>query len=149
MKHCPSSDATIKSHLKQMHQGLCSTKPKPRSSNRFAPLATPDTPTTNKPEDPSHKPTTLPSTNKLYIMDFLLAKFYTNDTRRLPIQACSGDQYIPIAFHSRCNAILCTPFVLATYDSIMRRLANHGHNVNLQILDNKVSAEFKATIVDK
>jgi hypothetical protein len=28
MKHCPSSDATIKGQLKQMHQGLRSTKPK-------------------------------------------------------------------------------------------------------------------------
>jgi hypothetical protein len=28
-------------------------------------------------------------------------------------------------------------------------LANCGHNVGLQILDNEVSAEFKATIVDK
>jgi hypothetical protein len=31
----------------------------------------------------------------------------------------------------------------------MRRLANRGHDVDLQILDNKVSAEFKATIMDK
>ncbi len=55
MKHCPSSDATIKGHLKQTHQGLCSTKPKPRSSNHFAPLAMLDAPTIDKPEDPSQK----------------------------------------------------------------------------------------------
>jgi hypothetical protein len=53
-----------------------------RSSNRFAPLATPDAPTTDKPEDPIHKPTTLPSTNELYIMDFPLAKLYTDDTEQ-------------------------------------------------------------------
>jgi hypothetical protein len=29
MQHCPSSDATVKGHLKQMRQGLHSTKPKP------------------------------------------------------------------------------------------------------------------------
>jgi hypothetical protein len=74
MKHCPSSEATIKGHLKQMCQALHSTKPKPRSSNHFAPLATPDAPTTDKPEDPSHKPTALPPTNKLYITDFPLDK---------------------------------------------------------------------------
>jgi hypothetical protein len=111
MKHCPSSNIIIKAHLKQTHQGLHSTKPKPRSSNHFAPLATLDAPTTDKPEDPSHKPTALPPTNKLYITDFLLAKLYTNNTGRLPIQARSGNQYITIAFHSHCNTILCTPYV--------------------------------------
>jgi hypothetical protein len=84
MKHCPSSDGTIKGHLKQTCQGLHSTKPKSKSSNRFEPFAIPYAQTTDKPEDPSHKPTTLPSTNKLYITDFLLAKLYTNDTSRLP-----------------------------------------------------------------
>jgi hypothetical protein len=81
MKHCPSSDATIKDHLKQMHQGLCSTKPKPTSSNRFAPLTMLVAPTTDEPDrDSSHKSTALPPTNKLYITDFPLAKLYTNDT---------------------------------------------------------------------
>jgi hypothetical protein len=156
MKHCPSSDATIKGHLKQMCKGLCSTKPKPTSSNRFEPLATPDAPTADEPDDPSHKPTTLPLTNELYIMDFPLAKLYTNNTRRLTIQACSGNQYITITFHSRCNTILCGLYVhrldkqqLAAYDSIMCHLANCGHDVNLQILDNEVSAKLKAIIVDK
>ncbi len=112
MKHCPSSNATIKGHLKKTHQGLCSTKPKPASSNHFALLAMPDAPTPGKTDrDPSHKPTTSPPTNKLYITDFLLAKLYTNNTRRLPIQAYSGNQYITIYFHSRCNTILCAPYV--------------------------------------
>jgi hypothetical protein len=83
----------------------------PRSSNHFAPLATLDAPTTDEPEDPILKPTTLPSTNKLYITDFPLAKLYTDNTGRLPIQACSGNQYIAIAFHSHCKAILCAPYV--------------------------------------
>ncbi len=91
MKHCPSSDGTIKGHLKQTRQGLCSTKSKPSSSNCFAPLAMLDAQTTDEPEDPSHKPTALPSTNKLYITDFPLTKLYTNNTSRLPIQACSGN----------------------------------------------------------
>jgi hypothetical protein len=30
----------------------------------------------------------------------------------------------------------------------MRCLANHGHNIELQILNNKVSANFKSTIED-
>jgi hypothetical protein len=44
-------------------------------------------------------------------MEFPLAKLYTNNTGRLPIRACSGNQYITIAFHSHCNTILCTPYV--------------------------------------
>jgi hypothetical protein len=158
IKYCPSSDATIKGHLKQTRQGLCSTKPKPPpSSNCFAPLSAPDTPPTEEPSgNPGKKPTKLPPTNELYITEFPLAKLYTNDTGRLPIQARSGNQYIMIAFHSQCNTIICAPYAsrsdkhqLAAYGSIMRRLTNHGHNLDLQILNNKVSAEFKATIVDK
>ncbi len=69
-----------------MHQGLCSTKPKLTSSNCFAPHATPDAPTTDEPDrDPNNKPTALPPTNKLYIMDFPLAKLYTDNTGLLPI----------------------------------------------------------------
>jgi hypothetical protein len=155
MKHCPSSDATIKGQLKQTRQSLCSTKPKPTSSNRFAALAKPDAPTTDEPdEDPSHKPTKSPPTNKLHITDFPLAKLYTNNTKRLPTQACSGNQYITIPFHSHCNAILCTPYInrsdkhqLAAYDSIMRCLTNRGHNIDLQILDNKASLWTSGIVV--
>jgi hypothetical protein len=98
----------------------------------------------------------LPPINELYITYFLLAKLYTNNMGRLPIWARSGNQYIIIAFRSRCNAILCAPYVnrsnkhqLAAYNSIMRSLANRGHDVDLQILNNEVSTKFKATIVDK
>jgi hypothetical protein len=77
------------------------------------------------------------------------------DTRRLPIWACSGNQYITIAYHSQCNVILCVAYAnrsnkhqLAAYNSIMRRLANRGHKADLQILNNKVSLEFKAAIDD-
>ncbi len=112
MKHCPSSDTTIKGHLKQMRQGLRSTKPKlPPSSNCFAILSAPDTPPTEEPSiDPSNKPTILPLANKLYIMDFPLTKLYTDNTGRLPIQAHSCNQYITIAYHSQFNVILCTPY---------------------------------------
>jgi hypothetical protein len=87
LKHCLSSDATIKGHLKQTHQGLCSTKPKPPpSSNRFAILSTPDKPSTKAPSaKPSGKPTKLPLTNELHIMDLPLSKLYTGDTGRFPI----------------------------------------------------------------
>jgi hypothetical protein len=128
MKHCPSSDATIKGHLKQMQQGLRSTKPKPHpSSNCFAILAELDTPTTEEPsDDPSSKPTKIPPTNELYITDIPLAKLYTDNTGRHPIWACSGNQYVTTAYHTQCNVILRAPYAnrsnkhqLATYNSIM------------------------------
>jgi hypothetical protein len=88
MQHCPSSDATVKGHLKQTRQGLRSTKPKPpKHSNRFAILAKSTKP---PPPAPTVEPTIdppLPLSNQLYIAEMPLSRLYTNDTGRLPIQA--------------------------------------------------------------
>jgi hypothetical protein len=106
MKHCPSSNATIKGYLKQMCQGLCSTKPKP-SSNCFTILSALDKPPTEAPSvKPISKPTKLPLSSELFIIDLPLSKLYTDDTGRLPIQACIGNQYITITYHSQFNVIL-------------------------------------------
>jgi hypothetical protein len=133
MKHYPSSDATIKGHLKQTCQGLHSTNPKPTSSNRFAPLAMLDSQTSDEPDkDPSHKPPKFPPLTSSTFADFPPAKLYTNDTGRLPIQAHSGNQTITIASHSHCNAIHCSPYVnrsdkhqLAAYNESKGRQAGY------------------------
>ena len=59
-----------------------------------------------------------------------------------------------IAYHCDSNTVLQAPFVnkkenhsIRAYNSIMQILANRGHHVEFQILDNEVSAEFKKTIV--
>ena len=59
-----------------------------------------------------------------------------------------------IAYHCDSNKILQAPFVnrkdkhiFREYNYIMQILAYSGHHVEVQILDNKVSAEFKKTIV--
>ena len=59
-----------------------------------------------------------------------------------------------ITYHLDSNTIMQAPFVnrkdkhrIRAYNSIMQRLADRGHHVEVQILDNKVSAEFKNTIV--
>ena len=85
-----------------------------------------------------------------------LSKLYTDDTGRLPIRARSGNQYITIAYHKLSNVILCAPFAnrsdahrLAAYNSIMHRLTKRGLTVDLQILDNEASKDFKANIEDK
>ena len=59
-----------------------------------------------------------------------------------------------IAYHCDSNTILQAPFVnridkhrIRAYNSITQRLADRGHHVEVQILDNKVSSELKKTIV--
>ena len=58
-----------------------------------------------------------------------------------------------IAYHCDSNTILQAPFInrkdkhrIRAYYSIMQKLADRGHHVDIQILDNEVSAEFKKTI---
>ena len=58
-----------------------------------------------------------------------------------------------IAYHCDSNTILQAPFVnrkdkhrIRAYNSIMKKLTDRGHHVDIQILNNEVSAEFKKTI---
>ena len=59
-----------------------------------------------------------------------------------------------IAYHCDSNTILQVPFVnrkdkhrIRAQNSIMQKLADMGYHVEVQILDNEVSAEFKKVIV--
>ena len=61
-----------------------------------------------------------------------------------------------ITYHYDTNTILHTIFAnrnekyrIAAYNSIMTRLAKRGHKVNIQILENEFSAEYKRIIVEK
>ena len=58
-----------------------------------------------------------------------------------------------IAYHYDSNTILQAPFFnrkdkhrIRAYNSIMQKLSDRGHHVDIQILDNEVSAELKKTI---
>ena len=60
-----------------------------------------------------------------------------------------------IAYHCGSKQILQAPFVkskykhsIRAYNSIMRRLADRGHQVDVQILDNEFSVYFKRNIVE-
>ena len=60
-----------------------------------------------------------------------------------------------IAYHCDSNKILQAPFInrkdkhrIKAYNFIMWRLADRGHQVDVQILDNKVSTDFKINIVE-
>ena len=61
-----------------------------------------------------------------------------------------------IAYHCNANLILAQPFFsrkdthrLLEYDKIMQRLSNNKLIVDLQILDNEASAEYKRAITKK
>ena len=156
-RFCPSTDATIKGHLVQDHQGKKSSHPKPKCANDatkeddvrspFAGLgygakqATPPPPDVNAPALESD------AVNELHVRVVHHSKLYTDDTRRFPFHARSGNQYVMVAYHSS-NVIIVEPFKsrkdafrLATYDTIMQRLKDKGLLVDLQILENECSTE--------
>ena len=70
-----------------------------------------------------------------------------DDCGRLLIRPRSVNEYIIIAYHCDSNTIMQAPFVnrkdkhrIRAYKSIMKKLADRGHHVDIQILDNEVSA---------
>jgi hypothetical protein len=117
VKYCPDSDETIMGHLAQQRLNVRSTKPKlPMPAPLViwpAPVATPS--------------------NQVFVVIQLLSKLYTNDTGCFPIRACSGNQYVMIAFHANDNLIPQQAFktksdhhCIAAYNAIMTRLASRG-----------------------
>jgi hypothetical protein len=104
-------------HLAQQCQNVCSTKPKPPVPNQalLAPAI-------------ALQASTLPS-NEVYICVYPISKPYTDNTGRFPIKACSGNQYVMIAYHANGNLILQQAFksrsnthCIAAYNAIMTRL---------------------------
>ncbi len=83
---------------------------------------------------------------------YLISKLYTEDTGRFPIQARSGNQY---AYHMNGNLILQQAFqakadkhCIPAFNTIMAWLAACGLSVDLNIRDNKASADFKQVITE-
>jgi len=145
-KYFPESDETVKGHLTQSRKGTRSTKPKSPESKPPKPIAT------EAPESP------LPSkrSNEVHIVELPLSKLYTDDCGRFPIRSRSGNQYIMVAYHCDSNAILFTAFKtrndrhrIPAYNSIMERLQARGHKVDVQILDNEASADYKSEITER
>ena len=94
-------------------------------------------------------------TKYLHIWDEQISKLYTDDCGSFPSSSRSGNEYIVIAYHCDSNTILQAPLAnrenkhrIRSYNSIIKRLADSGHQVDVQILDNEVIAEFKRSIVD-
>ena len=90
--YCTSSTATIMGHLVQKRKGVQSTKPK--------------IPVTSSPVPQLPKV----CSNELHLQVTQISKLYTDDTGLFPVHACSGNQYIMIAYHRDANVILAEPF---------------------------------------
>jgi hypothetical protein len=139
-RYCPDADETIMSHLAQQHQNVRSTKPKPIF---LAPLLV------------LLPPIAMPS-NQVFVIEKPLSKLFPNNTGRFLIRACSGNQYVMIAFHANGNLILEQAFktksdrhCIAAYNTIMTCMAAPGLSVDLQILDNEAILAYKEAITFK
>ena len=82
-------------------------------------------------------------TNELHIWDEPIRNMYTDDCGRFPIISRSGKKYIMIQHNCDLNTILQAllsnkknKHMIRAYISIMKRLADRGHQVDVQILDN-------------
>ena len=91
-------------------------------------------------------------TKVLHIWYQPISKLYTDDCVCSPIRSRSGNDYIMVAYYYDSNTILQAPFSnrkikhrIRSYNSNMMRLAEQGHQVDVQILDNKFSADFNRT----
>ena len=94
-------------------------------------------------------------TNEVTIIEVPISTLYTDDMGRFPIRAQSGNQYIMVAFHDAANVILVEPFKskgnhhrIPAYDNLMNRLKRRGLTVDMQFMDNKVSAKFLHNITE-
>ena len=91
--------------------------------------------------------------NELHIKTTHIRKLYTDDTCRFPVTSRTGHQYIMVAYHCDANAIIAVSFKsqkdkdrMFDYNSIIQRLKDRNMLVNLQILDNEASKEYKTII---
>ena len=143
-KYFPHSVETLKGHMVQSSQGVRSTKKKKHqihNNKKKTPQGTLHQ--QSETEDiPSQQ-----KTQELQVWDHPISKLYTDDCGRFLIRSRSGNEYIIIAYHCDSNKILQSPFVnikdkhrIRAYKSIMQKLENRGYCVEVQILDNEVSA---------
>jgi len=137
-RYRPDSDETILGHLAQTRQNVRSSKPPPVTRPPFAPLPPPNN-----------------NAKEIFLEIYPLNKLYSDDTGRFPVCACLGNQYVMIAYHTVENLILQQAFPtkadkhrIPAFNIIMMRLTARGLSVDLNIRDNKASADFKRVITE-
>jgi hypothetical protein len=97
------------------------------------------------------------SGNNLTVKVIHQSRLYTDDTGRSPVKSRAGNQYIMIAYHfSNLNLILAQTFAtrrdkhrMPAYDAIMTRIKASGLDVDLKVLDNEASKEYKDIMTNK
>ena len=144
-RYCPeNATATVLGHLTQTPKGLRSTR---WATAANALLAANNSPSM-LPSDVLLEALTTP-TNEVTIIEVPISTLYTDDMGRFPIRAQSGNQYIMVAFHDAANVILVEPFKskgdhhrIPAYDTLMNRLKRRGLTIDMQFMDNEVSAKF-------
>ena len=150
-KYFPRAGEMTKCHMIQSSQGVQSTKKKKNLPLIVTGKILKYTPGEEDLEDipPPIK------TNELHIWDKPISKLYTDYCGRFPIWLIIRNNHIRIAYYCDSNTILQEQFSniknkhrIRAYILIMKRLADRWHKVDVQILDNEVSAEFKRVIVD-
>ena len=94
--------------------------------------------------------------NKLFIQVAPISKLYTDNTGCFPVRSCSRHQYAMITYHWGANMLLEVTFKtskdthrLQEYNKIMERLHDHKLRVDLKILDNEASSDYKRVIKEK
>jgi hypothetical protein len=92
---------------------------------------------------------------EIVIQVYPISKLYLDDTGRFPICARLGNQYVMIACHTAGNLILQQAFatkvdkhLIPAFNVIMTRLTAQGLSADLNIRDNKASADFKWVITE-
>ena len=145
-KYCPAAVPTSKGHMTQTRQGVRSTKQKVAEKRQTQP---------ENEEPDGTEPPDNDLGNSLTVKVIHQSKLYTDDTGRFPVKSRAGNQYIMIAYHSS-NLILAQPFAnrkdkhrMAAYDTIMTRVKAAGLDVDLQVLDNEASKEYKEIMTNK
>ena len=136
-KYCPLDNSTIMEYLVQKPQGVISTKP--------------NLPTTSSPD----QQLCWVWLNELYIHVTPISKLCTDDTGCFHVRTHIGNQYIMIKYHFDANLILAEPFAsrkdkhgILAFGNIMQRLLNNKLTIDLQILDNEGSADYKQAITE-
>ena len=133
--YCPPAVETIKGHKVQSYQGVQSTKKKTPQTKGMKKVIFKVAPEEYEMEDipPPIK------TKQLHIWDQSISKLYTDDCGRFSIRPRSGNKYIMIAYYCDLNTILQPPFdnsknkhSIRAYKSITKRLADHGHQVDVK-----------------
>ena len=141
-KYCPTSKETIKGHMVQTRQHVRSTRPTRKLGKPTKPIPPEGVPDEVK--------------NTIHIKTTHISKLYTDDTGWFPVISRKGNQYIVVAYHCYSNAIMVVPFKtrkdkdhMVAYNTIVQSLKDIDILVNLKVLDNEASKEYKTLIKDK